>query len=200
MAAQPQIQFDFFGRSDTTAPVETPAARHTDPITSHLAAEEHTASGIRGEQQRRALAAVRAIPGLTSFELALRSGIDRYELGRRLPELRISKAVFNPQVDDDELFTRRCTVSGKRAMEWWPTNPTGEQAMTTLCIQELSSRLSEARAEAIRASVKRRCAHYGLSESDTKRCVTAAMTDAHRGVSAWTAIRAAWAMAKSLST
>lgn len=106
-----QLGFDF------TAPrarrVETPAARRTDPISSHLAAEQITASGARGQQQAQAAAAVRAFPGCTSFELAMKTSIDRYVLARRLPE-----CVTGNTVRKGELKT--CSVTGRKAIAWWP--------------------------------------------------------------------------------
>lgn len=93
--------------------VETPAARATDPITSHLAAEDVTLSGKRVQQQRQAVAAVRAKPGMTSFELAMACGLDRYMLGRRLPECAKGGAVTKGDV-------RECGITGHKALTWWP--------------------------------------------------------------------------------
>ncbi|WP_291774875.1 winged helix-turn-helix domain-containing protein [Luteibacter sp.] len=94
--------------------VETPAARRTDPKTSHLAADQITASGKRGQQQAQAIAAVRAFPGMTSFELAMRTNLDRYMLARRLPE-----CVTAGSVRKDE--PRTCSITGRLATTWFPT-------------------------------------------------------------------------------
>lgn len=94
--------------------VETPAARRTDPNTSHLAAEQHTASGRRGQQQAQAIAAVRAFPGMTSFELAMRTNLDRYMLARRLPECVTAGAVRKDE-------PRICAITGRLATTWFPT-------------------------------------------------------------------------------
>ncbi len=91
----------------------TPAARNTDPETSHLAAEENTLSGRRAVQQHAVLAAVMAHPGLTSRELAQAAGMDRYVAGRRLPELEAAKRVRKGEA-------RECRVSKRRAVTWWP--------------------------------------------------------------------------------
>jgi hypothetical protein len=48
--------------------IETPAARNTDPVTSHEAAEHHTRTGKRAYQQSLTVAAVRAFPGKTGFQ------------------------------------------------------------------------------------------------------------------------------------
>lgn len=95
--------------------VETPAAKRTDPETSHLAAEQHTRSGRRGQQQSQAIAAVRAFPGCTSFELAMKSEQCRFQLARRLPECETAGAVRRGD-------PKPCPVTGKQALTWWPAN------------------------------------------------------------------------------
>lgn len=92
--------------------VRTPAARSTDPGTSHAAAESVTKSGVRAHQQRQVLAALREWPGCTSAELAQRANIDRYAVARRLPELVPTFAVQGP--------ARRCAISGRPAVTWRP--------------------------------------------------------------------------------
>lgn len=62
-------------------------ARSSDPSTSHEAANYIVATGVQGDQQSAAASAVRRFPGLTSLELANETGICRYVLARRLPEL-----------------------------------------------------------------------------------------------------------------
>lgn len=106
-----QLGFDFAPRQRR---VETPAARHTDPMSSHLAAEQITTDGTRGQQQAQAVAAVRAFPGLTSFELAMKTELDRYMLARRLPECVTGGAVHKGDA-------RTCSITGRQALTWWPT-------------------------------------------------------------------------------
>jgi len=106
-----QFGFDF---ARPQRRVETPAARRTDPVTSHQAAEHITRSGKRGLQQAQAAAAVRAFPGCTSFELAMRSHIDRYVMARRLPECVTAGAVRKGDA-------RTCSITGRQALTWWPT-------------------------------------------------------------------------------
>jgi len=101
--------------------VETPASRATDPVTSHLAAEQHTASGARAHQQRQALAAVRQFPGRTSFELAMVTDMDRYMLARRLPEVETAGEVVKGH-------PKRCSVTGRQAVTWWPVDHFGSAA------------------------------------------------------------------------
>lgn len=49
----------------------------------------------------------------TSFELALLTDLDRYMLARRLPECETAGRVRRGAM-------RRCTVTGRLAMEWLP--------------------------------------------------------------------------------
>lgn len=102
----------FWDRPERT--VETPAARSSDPVTSHMAADVHTATGRRAEQQACTAAAVRAFPGCTMQELAEKSGIDRYVLGRRISECETAGLVQRSS-------KRRCAVTGRMAEPWWPT-------------------------------------------------------------------------------
>lgn len=100
--------------------VETPAARRTDPESSHLAAEHITANKVRAAQQQDAYAAVRAFPGKTSAELAELTGQDRHQLAKRLPECRTAGMVRNPKDDEGNRILRACTTSGRPAMTWEP--------------------------------------------------------------------------------
>lgn len=93
--------------------IETPAARNSDPITSHLAAEHITRSGVRAQQQALTYAAVKANPGCTSFEIAHASGIDRYVLARRCPEVELAGLIKRGE-------TKHCLVTGRLALTWWP--------------------------------------------------------------------------------
>jgi hypothetical protein len=101
--------------------IETPAARNSDPETSHLAAEQHTRSGKRAHQQHLATAAVRAFPGKTSFELAMATGLDRFMLARRLSECETAGTVKRGVAVE-------CTVTRRKALSWWPTEKS-EQAV-----------------------------------------------------------------------
>lgn len=104
-----------FVKSKIVAPIAailTPAARNSDPETSHEAAEHVTRSGLRSHQQRQVFAAVREWPGLTSAELAQRMSMNRHAVARRLPELR---GVYVENGD-----ARECTVTHRRALTWHP--------------------------------------------------------------------------------
>lgn len=93
--------------------VQTPAARASDPRSSHDAAEHITATGARAAQQKLAAQAVDSYPGLTSMELAKRTGLCRFLLARRLPECRTAGTVRTGVI-------RRCSVTGRSAQEWHP--------------------------------------------------------------------------------
>lgn len=92
--------------------IETPAARRSDPESSHRAAVEITASGARAHQQAQTIAAVRAFPGCTTQELAELTGLDRYALARRAPECVTAGAIRKGE-------QRTCAVTGRLALTWW---------------------------------------------------------------------------------
>jgi DNA-binding transcriptional ArsR family regulator len=98
-----------------------PAARTTDPHTSHLAAAEITADGTRDRQAAAILQAVREHPDETALELALRLGMERAQTSKRLPELRRVGLVENPRDADGGLLTRPCRVTRKTVMLWRAT-------------------------------------------------------------------------------
>lgn len=91
-------------------------ARNTDIGTSHAAADFIAASGIQKDQQAKAAAAVKLHPGLTSMKLAQVTGLDRYMLARRLPELLKAEQVWRGPA-------MPCPVSGRSACTWWPVAP-----------------------------------------------------------------------------
>ena len=62
-------------------------ARRTDHLSSHVAADKLEASGAAQSQRAEALALVTRWPGMSSKQLARLANVDRYRLGRRLPEL-----------------------------------------------------------------------------------------------------------------
>lgn len=94
-----------------------PIARDSDPQTSHDAAANVTASGTRAAHCATILDAVKAHPDSTAGELAAITGIDRVEVGRRLPDLRNAGLVWNPGV------SRVCGEMGTRQMVWRAKQP-----------------------------------------------------------------------------
>ncbi|MCO7398291.1 winged helix-turn-helix domain-containing protein [Stenotrophomonas maltophilia] len=91
-------------------------ARATDIDTSHAAGAHVVSSGLQAVQQDKAARAVTQNPGMTSHELAQATGLDRYMLARRLPELIKEGRVYRGQ-------SRRCKVSDRSACTWWPVAP-----------------------------------------------------------------------------
>jgi len=92
-----------------------PIARTSDPASSHAAAVAITRDGTRGEQAAEVLAGLQRHPGLTSRELAVRVGLDRYVVARRLPELAQATPPRARKGD-----SRLCHQSGRLACTWWP--------------------------------------------------------------------------------
>lgn len=89
-------------------------ARTADPSSSHEAADFIVGSGKQAQQQAQASAAVRKHPGLTSLELARATGLDRFMLARRLPELWKQGLLRRGMV-------RKCSASnGRSAVTWHP--------------------------------------------------------------------------------
>jgi DNA-binding transcriptional ArsR family regulator len=114
---------DLFSILDAPPPPDVPhltapAARNTDPVTSHQAAREITADGSRDRQAAAILAAVRDHPDETAAELAGRLGMERAQTSKRLPELRRVGLVENPRDAGGELLTRACRVTRKTVMLW----------------------------------------------------------------------------------
>lgn len=93
-------------------PVDVPASRRTDPVTSAIAEDEMRASGKIGAQQSQVLTAVRGRPGATSAELARFAGWDRWMPARRLKELETGGYVRRGE-------RRRCDACGRPSVTWW---------------------------------------------------------------------------------
>lgn len=93
--------------------LDSPMARTTDPISSHLAADEVKQSGARAKQARAVLVGLRKYPGLTSRELSLAMGADRVMVARRLPDLADAGEVERGEM-------RKCQIVGRLAQTWWP--------------------------------------------------------------------------------
>jgi predicted HTH transcriptional regulator len=102
--AAAQIELDF-----TVLP---PAARRTDPDSSKDAAWEMDWSGARGKQMGQVYELLSRLPGRTSLELAQHSGLDRYQIARRLADLEHAGLVAKGA-------KRQCAVGNRPAMEWW---------------------------------------------------------------------------------
>lgn len=88
-----------------------PAARNSDPITSHLSDREISESGQRLTRARLFAELVSQFEGHTSNEIAHKFGLCRYEAGKRLSDARGMNLVVNGD-------NKKCDVSGKLAMVW----------------------------------------------------------------------------------
>ena len=87
-------------------------ARNTDPITSHMAAAAVVHSDQIAAQRIQMYELVSEYQGRTSMELAELCEFDRYQLARRLPELREKGRV-------ESRGMRKCRITGREAMTWW---------------------------------------------------------------------------------
>ncbi len=97
---------------EITAPRQfPPAARSTDPASSHQAAARARRSTKTARLWANLLLELEARPGRTSRELAEAMRVDRVEVARRLPELRAAGHVVNGD-------QRTCRVAGTRAITW----------------------------------------------------------------------------------
>ncbi|GLQ96447.1 hypothetical protein [Dyella mobilis] len=102
-----------FGSATPVRRIETPAARATDPVSSHIAAERVTTSGVRQTQLERIVAAIYAYPGRTAGELAELTGLTHVQIDRRTGDMRLSaKVVFGA--------IRQCRVLGSQMQTLWP--------------------------------------------------------------------------------
>lgn len=86
-------------------------SRTTDPLSSHLAAEELQSSGRRETQCRLVLEWVERFPDRTSAELARWGDLDRYMVARRLPDLERQGLVKKSGM-------RPCQTNGRQAVTW----------------------------------------------------------------------------------
>ncbi len=99
-----------------------PAARVSDPSTSHDSAHRLRTSGQQAHQIRQVVAAVESRPGRTSRELADETGYDRYMIARRLPD-----AEKNGLVRKGE--KRICRIGGTPAVTWVAVERGGSSSM-----------------------------------------------------------------------
>ncbi|MCH2040306.1 MAG: hypothetical protein MK185_06695 [Saccharospirillaceae bacterium] len=107
--------------------IQTPAARATDPKSSHIAAAEMNKTGKRQTHIKQLAEVVASNPGKTSAELAFivadaHPHLTRHEVARRLPD------------GEGQVFTRgearKCTQTNRLCITWWPT----EAAKAEYCI------------------------------------------------------------------
>lgn len=94
--------------------IETQAARNTDPVTSHLAAELFTSSGKRLSHNMRILRAVIDKPGMTAGEIAEATGLSQIQVSRRMADFKNIKIKEGPQRHCDSLDHRPLCLT------YWP--------------------------------------------------------------------------------
>lgn len=88
-----------------------PRARTSDPVTSRIAADWITTSGVRAAHQQKILRAIQHHPGSTYVELASLTGLDRHAVGRRLKEIEAEGHIRRGQP---------VTRGGRPMTPWWP--------------------------------------------------------------------------------
>lgn len=87
--------------------VGTPAARNTDPETSHKAAAHIIANGSRASIQKRCLDMVEQLPGLTVNGIGKQLHLHSHTVGRRLSDLaKAQRIVEGPvRIEDGIAYT-----------------------------------------------------------------------------------------------
>ena len=98
--------------------IQTQAARNSDPISSHIAAGDVTASGKRQTHIRILSEIVANNPGMTSAEIAFmvsdkHPDLNRHEVARRLSD---GKGTTLRQG-----VSRKCHRANRMCITWWPT-------------------------------------------------------------------------------
>ena len=91
--------------------IQTPAARNTDPRTSHMAAEAMTKSGKRQSNIEKCFKAVLDNPGSSSAKIAKVTGLDRHEAARRLADLKGLRV--------KQGAPEYCDVCKRECVTWW---------------------------------------------------------------------------------
>lgn len=82
---------------------EPQRSRNTDPLSSHRAERQMRSSGAMRGQRLIALELVKQFPGKTSKQLAEVGTLDRYQLARRLPELRAMKLIRGVEIGSEDV-------------------------------------------------------------------------------------------------
>jgi len=92
--------------------IQTPAARRNDIESSYVAASEITKSGARQAQIEQVVSMVQKTNGMTSRELSVLHGADRYMVGRRMSEAEVAQEVEKGPI-------RICAQGNRKAVTWW---------------------------------------------------------------------------------
>ena len=116
-------------------PWPVPNFRSTDPVTSAIAGQEIIKKGIAAEQQAICLACIKNTPGLTSAEIADRTGLERHQPARRLSELRRMNEIYSGD-------KRICSINGTFCLTWWPVGVKDYVKLEHLAIKKLIKKRS----------------------------------------------------------
>ena len=117
--------------------IQTQAARNSDPLTSHLAADGVTVTGKRQSHIRILSEIVANNPGMTSAELAFMVAdkhpeLNRHEVARRLADGR--GCTLRQGV------SRKCRRCNRMCVTWWPT----EACLNAYCTDQAGGDLDSA--------------------------------------------------------
>ncbi len=94
-------------------------SRRTDPLSSKQAEKEINGNGLRSRQQEVVFQTVRKYPNHTSKELCAITGINRYVLGRRLPEISVPvDSIYEEPWDVKRGPMRKCNIGHRLALTW----------------------------------------------------------------------------------
>jgi len=101
----PANQFDLF---------DIATARKTDPDSSHLAIDKEQLI----KQRTKVYLALKDHPMTTARELAAFTGLDRYMVSRRLPELEKLGHISRLKNDNMTSVIRECKIGHKMSCVW----------------------------------------------------------------------------------
>jgi len=99
---------------------DMPISHRNDAVSSFKAADRHKASDNWSKQRQAVLKALQTLVCATAKEISEFSGIDRYIVSRKLPDLRRAGVVENGK-------PRKCRILKKKTLTWQLIDtPTGE--------------------------------------------------------------------------
>ena len=104
-----------------------PAARTADAASSFAAVDKLNRTGARQHQCEQVLSAMEQtlaagyFQRITALELAEATGLDRYLISRRLPDLvRLGKIKNETEIDGvKQRATKICSVCGEKTLAFW---------------------------------------------------------------------------------
>ncbi|MHA2219167.1 MAG: MarR family transcriptional regulator [Candidatus Hodarchaeales archaeon] len=93
-------------------PIYYQVSRRDDPVSSHLAENEINRSGKRKTQLMTVYKCIQLFPGCTSKELTQFCIYDRYQIARRLADLKNIGVVRQGPI-------RKCRIGGRPSVTWF---------------------------------------------------------------------------------